>query len=116
MSLSAIQRIQKRAFYPVKLVNGETVHIKALTFSQLKTVREFQGEDESIGFAIGCCLLEESGQPSFVKTDDESPKQFGGRVLEAIDLPFDIREPLVEAIFKLSSSPSEKAQEAIVKN
>ena len=113
---SVIDRLKKRAFYPFKLVNGETVHLRALTFNQLKTIREFSENDESIGYTIGCCLLEESGDPVFVPGPTQSPKEFGAEVLTAIDFPLDIREALTEHIFKLSTDPKEKAHEAIVKN
>jgi len=116
---SVIERLKKRAFYPFKLVNGETVHLRALTHNQLKAIRQFQGEDESIGYTIGCCLLEESGEPVFtplVSEINESPKEFGARVLSEIDFPLDVRESLTEFIFKLSTDPSDKAHEAIVKN
>jgi len=114
--LSVMEILEKRAFYPFRLVNGETVHLRALTFNQLKTIREFSDEDESIGYAIGCCLLEANGEFVFVPDPKQSPKEFGARVLNAIDFPLDIRESLTEQIFKLSTNPKESAHEAIVKN
>jgi hypothetical protein len=116
MASSVIDRIQKRAFYPVKLVNGEEVHIRSLTRGQIRAVRLFANDEESVGFAIGCCLLEETGSPVFEIAEGESPKDFGKRVMEAIDLPADIHDPLIEAIMKLSQAPGEKAQDAIIKN
>lgn len=114
--MSVINKLRKRAFYPFKLVNGETVHLRGLTIKQLADIEPFRNEREAAGFAIGCALLEESAEPAFVKSESESDKEFGARVLEETDMPFDVYQPLVEHIFKLSTNPSEHAAEAIVKN
>ena len=113
---SVIDRIKKRAYYPVKLVNGETVHVKALTRGEMTTASGFKDDPESVGYAIGIALLDDAGSPVFSIMQDETPKQFGARIMREVDFPPDIEDPLIDTIFKLSRQPSEKASEAIVKN
>jgi hypothetical protein len=102
--MSVIDRLRKRRFYPVEIM-GEVVHIRALLDSELKTVSEFQNEDESIGFAIGCAVLNEDQLAAFTRSAEESPKQFGARVLAEIDLPSDTKAELTNKILKLSNGP-----------
>lgn len=102
--MSVIDKLRKRRFYPVA-IDGETVHIRALLDSELKTVTEFQNEDESVGFAIGKSVLNEDSSAAFVQLADESPKQFGQRVLTEIDLPSDTKAELTSKILKLSNGP-----------
>ena len=102
--MSVIDRLRKRRFYPVT-IDGETIHIRALLDSELKVVSEFQNEDESIGYAIGCSLVNEDQSAAFVRLGDESPKQFGARVLSEIDLPSDTKAELTSKILKLSNGP-----------
>lgn len=118
--MSIFDKLQKRAFYPFKMVNGETVHLCGLTFKQLRTLEPFKDTDESNGYAIGCCLLNEDGSRVFTQEPGESPQDFGQRVLTRLDdgdgFSFDLFNPIVERILKLSHRPSEHAAEAIVKN
>lgn len=102
--MSVIDKLRKRRFYPVDLA-GDTVHIRAMLDSELKTVSEFQNEDESVGFAIGCSLVNDDQSSVFTRQADESPKQFGGRVLIEIDLPSDTKAELTSKILKLSNGP-----------
>lgn len=110
---SVAEKIRRRRFYPV-VIDGETIHLRALLNSELTTVQTFRTEDESVGYAIGCSLLNEDQTPVFVPTPDESAKQFGGRVLVELDLPTDTRAELVEKILKLSNGPA--SQDALEKN
>lgn len=116
MALSVIDRIRKRAFYPLTLVNGEKIHLRALTGHQLQTVRSFSEKESSIGYAIGCSLLEDSGDPVFVPTDEESPEAFGERVMLALELGRDVQQQIVAKIFELTNEPDKAKTEAIVKN
>lgn len=102
--MSVIDRLQKRRFYPVE-IDGEKIHIRALLDSELKAVADFQNEDESIGFAIGCSLINEDKSAVFMRTAEESPKQFGARVLAEIDLPSDTKAELTGKILRLSNGP-----------
>lgn len=102
--MSVIDRLRKRRFYPFEIL-GEVIHLRALLDSELKTVSEFRNEDESIGFAVGCALINEDQSPVFMKSADESPKQFGARVLTEIDLPSDTKAELTSKILKLSNGP-----------
>ena len=113
---TVISRILKRACYPFKMVNGETVNIRALTINQLKEIEKFGTEHEANGYAIGCSLLSEDRELIFTPEPAESPREFGSRVLTALDVPLDVFHPLVEFIFKLSTEPSNHASEAIIKN
>jgi len=109
----------KRLAYPVTLLNGEQIHVRTLTHGQLKVVREFSNDDESIGYTLGFGIVDDAGEREFTKTAEESPKQFGGRVMaamEAADIGLDIQNQIVGVIFKLSSDATEKQLEALVKN
>lgn len=102
--MSVIDRLRKRRFYPVT-IDGEQVHIRALLDSELKTAMEFKDDDESVGFAIGCSLLNEDRTPVFSQLTNETPKQFGARVLAEADLPSDTKAELRDKIVKLSNGP-----------
>lgn len=116
MVLSVVERIRKRAFYPLTLVNGETIHLRALTNNQLTSARAFNEKESSIGYAIGCALLEDSGDPVFVPEDAESPEQFGERVMSAIELGRDVQQQIVAKIFEITNEPDKVKANAIVKN
>jgi hypothetical protein len=104
--MSVIDRLRKRRFYPVT-IDGETIHIRALLDSELRLVEPFRFEDASIGFAIGCSLLNEDKSPAFVMEETESPQQFGHRVLNTLDLPQDTKAEVRDKIVKLSEGPPE---------
>ena len=116
MALSVVDRIRKRAFYPLTLVNGEKVHLRALTHQQLQAARSFSDKDSSIGFAIGCSLLEDNGDAVFVCEHHESPEQFGERVMAAIDIGRDVQQEIVTKIFEITNEPEKAKAEALVKN
>lgn len=116
MALSVVDRIRKRAFYPLTLVNGEKIHLRALTNEQLAIARAFSERDASIGYAIGCSLLEDSGDLVFVIEDSESSEAFGERVMKELDLVRDIQQQIVAKIFELTNEPEKAKAEAIVKN
>lgn len=116
MALSVVDRIRKRAFYPLTLVNGEKIHLRALTGRQLQTARSFSEKESSIGYAIGCSLLEDNGDPVFVPEDAESPEAFGERVMSAIELGRDVQQQIVAKIFEITNEPEKAKAEAIVKN
>lgn len=116
MALSVIDRIRKRAFYPLTLVNGEKIHLRALTGQQLQTARSFSEKDSSIGYAIGCSLLEDGGDPVFVPTDEESPESFGERVMSELELGRDVQQQIVAKIFEITNEPEKVKAEALAKN
>lgn len=116
MALSVVDRIRKRAFYPLTLVNGETIHLRALTNQQLQLARSFSEKEASVGFAIGCSLLEDNGDAVFVCEHDESPEQYGERVLAALDLVRDVQQQIVAKIFEITNEPEKVKAEAILKN
>jgi len=101
--VSVIERLRKRRSYPVE-IDGETIKIRALLESELKAVAEFRDDDESIGYAIGCAILNEDGSQLFT-LDMETPKEFGARVLLCLDLPSDTKAELTTKILKLSQGP-----------
>jgi hypothetical protein len=102
--MSVIDKLRKRRKYPIE-IDGETINIRALRDSEIDTVTEFQNDDESIGFAIGYGVLNDDGTPAFSPLDGESPKEFGGRVLDEIDMPSDTKAEISEKIMKLSKGP-----------
>lgn len=116
MVLSVVDRIRKRAFYPLTLINGEKIHLRALTGNQLQTARAFSEKESSIGYAIGCSLLEDNGDPVFVPDDAESPEAFGERVMSALELGRDVQQQVVAKIFEITNEPEKAKAEAIVKN
>lgn len=116
MGLSVVDRIRKRAFYPLVLVNGEKVHLRALTHQQLGVARESHEKDSAIGYVIGCSILEDNGDPVFVPEDSESPEQFGERVLKSVELGRDVQQQIVAKIFEITNEPEKVKAEAIVKN
>jgi len=114
---SVIDRIKKRAFYPVKLVNGETVHVRGVKHKLLAEAKTFSDDEESVGYLLGFGLVEDSGELAFSRSSEESPKEFGARVLDALsEMGPDVRDQIVETIFKVSYKPETMRQEAIVKN
>ena len=114
---SVIDRIKKRAFYAVKLVNGETVHVCGVLNKFLTEARTFSEDEESVGYLIGQGLVDDSGQKVFLKSEDESSKEFGARVLAELDgMGPDIRQEIIDAIFKVSYTPEKMKPDAIVKN
>lgn len=116
MALSVVDRIRKRAFYPLTLVNGEKIHLRALTHHQLATARSFSDKDASIGFAIGCSLAEDNGDSVFVCEHSESPEQFGERVMAIAELGRDVQQQIVAKIFEITNEPEKSKADALVKN
>lgn len=101
--MSVIDRLRKRRAYPVS-IDGETIKIRAMLESELKLASEFRDDDESIGYAIGCAVLNDDGSQVFT-SNMETPKEFGARVLLALDLPSDTKAELTSKILKLSQGP-----------
>lgn len=116
MALSVVDRIRKRAFYPLTLVNGEKIHLRALTHQQLQVARSFSEKESSIGYAIGCSLLEDNGDAVFVCEHNESPEQFGERVMVTIELGRDVQQQIVAKIFEITNEPEKVKAEALAKN
>lgn len=110
---SAIDKLRKRAFFPAT-VNGEQVHIREMRESERITVTAFSADDSSIGYLIGCCLLNEDKSQAFTATSDETPQQFGERVLKDLDPPRSVMEEFVTAVQKLAVK--ETTLETIAKN
>ena len=102
--MSVIDRLRKRRFYPVT-IDGETIHIRALLDSELALAEPFKYEQQSIGYAFGCALLNEDGSPVFTRETEESPQEFGDRVLQAMNLPQDTKAELRDKIIHLSEGP-----------
>jgi len=105
--VSVIDRLRKRRSYPIE-IDGDTIKIRALLQSELKLASEFRDDDESIGYAIGCAVLNDDGSQAFtplIKEVNESPKEFGARVLAELDMPSDTKAELTQKIMKLSQGP-----------
>lgn len=117
MALSVAERINKRAFYPCKLPNGETIHLRGLKHSILSVAKTFEAEQESVGFAIGKALVNDSGQAEYEQDAKESPQEFGARVLaELHDMGPDVQGVIIDKIFLITNEPNKVQHEAIVKN
>lgn len=102
--MSVANTLRKRRFWPV-VIDGETIHIRALLMSEIHTVDAFRDEEESVGYVLGCTLLNEDKSPAYTPSADESPKQFGARVMADLDLPLDTKSELLAKISKLSDGP-----------
>lgn len=111
-----IERIRKRAFYPLKLVNGETIHLRGLSGKQLETVKPFMQDDASVGYVVGVAVLNDDGTNAFTQLKSESPVEFGQRVLSEIELASDVQKQLIDKIFMITNEPDKVQHEAIVKN
>lgn len=111
--MSVISKLTKRRFYPFQ-IDGETIHLRSMLSSELAAVQEFRNEDASIGFTIGCAVLNEDGSAVFTKSVEETAKEFGSRILSEIDLPLDTRTELINKIIGLSNGPP--SQEKLIKN
>jgi len=117
MALSVVDRINKRAFYPAKLPNGETVCVRAVRNEIINKVVDFKAEESSVGYLIGHGLVDDSGSLVFTEEKEESPQAFGWRVLVALhDMGPDVRKAIVDKILLCTNEPSQVAMEAIVKN
>ena len=117
MGLSIIERINKRAFYPLRLVNGETIHLRAVRNEHREAVQDFKDKEESVGYLIGMAVVSDNGDSEFVQSKEESASAFGERVLGLIsEIGPDVREQIVKKIFQISNEPSSVQMEAIVKN
>lgn len=117
MALSVIDRINKRAFYPAKLPNGETVCVRGVKNDIIKKVVEFREDESSVGYLIGHGLVDESGCLVFTQENQEAPQEFGSRVLIALaEMGPDVRKAIVDKILLCTNEPSSVAMEAIIKN
>jgi hypothetical protein len=117
MGLSIADRINKRAFYPLKMVNGETIHLRAVKNDKLNAARAFHEKEESVGYLIGMAAVSDSGQPEFEQRPGETDIDFGARILELIsDMGPDVREQIIKKIFQISNEPSSVQMEAVIKN
>jgi hypothetical protein len=113
---SVVDRIRRRRKYPVKL-GDDTVFVRSMTIAENKAVEPFSAEIESLGYAIGVCLLNDDGSQVFAIGKDETANAFGARVLAELDIPDDARNIITEAIMKLRQDvPDMKAMETLVKN
>lgn len=111
--MSVISKLTKRRFYPFQ-IDGETIHLRSMLSSELAAVQLFRSEDSSIGYTLGCSVLNEDGSSAFVKATNETPQEFGARVLSEVDLPLDTRTELINKIIGLSNGPP--SQEKLIKN
>ena len=75
--MSVISKLTKRRFYPFQ-IDGETIHLRSMLSSELDTVQKFRDDDESLGFMIGCCVLNENGSAEFIKTETETARDERG--------------------------------------
>jgi hypothetical protein len=117
MGLSIIERINKRAFYPLRLVNGETIHLRAVRNEHRQAVQDFKDKEESVGYMIGMAVVSDGGEPEFTKSTGESAFEFGSRVLGLIsEIGPDVREQIITKIFQISNEPSSVQMEAVIKN
>jgi hypothetical protein len=87
-----------------------------LTFSELAEVEPFNQTEDSIGFAIGCGLLNDDDSPAMVRQAGESAQAFGARVLTELDLPGDTKLDLSAAIMRATHVPKKESIEKLTKN
>jgi hypothetical protein len=112
---SIIERLRRRRHYPID-IDGADVFIRSLTKAEREIAEPFKDDESSIGYGIGVGLVDEFGKPVFTIQNDESAQQFGGRVLDELQLPDDTRSQLITAILKLSNGPTADQLAALKKN
>jgi hypothetical protein len=109
-----IAKARRRQFYPVKIHEEFTAHFRAPNNSDRESLNDFNHDVESFGYLIGVCWLNEDGSTVFTHDPQESPKEFGARVLKEADLPEDTRSRMITAILKLAADPPDL--DATIKN
>lgn len=102
----------KRRRYPVELEDGETVYVRSLLHEEIETVRTI-GDELSLPFVIGKCLVDLSGQPALPQANsDELPKDWAARVAAIIkQWPADTTMQLRMSITKVTLEPSREKLE-----
>lgn len=102
--MSVIAKLKKRRKYPVT-IDGETVYVRALLCSEVDELKPIANDDESVGFMIGCGLLNDDGTAAFTRQANEDSKAFGQRVLDELDIPTDTRSELMQKLMQLAKGP-----------
>lgn len=105
MALTTFEKIRRRAAYPVKLPNDETIKIRSLSIGEHVRSQELEG-DAKVGFLIGCVLCEDDGSPACKKNEGESDADFGLRTARECDLDTPSFQAIQTAIKKLEKNPS----------
>ena len=107
-----LDKIRKRMRYPVTLPNGETIHIRQLSFGEQVRAEALDGTTR-VGFLIGSAIVEDDGQLAYAKAEKESDTEFGDRVAMTTELDSMAFNAIQDAIRKLEKRPS---QEVLLKN
>lgn len=109
--MSVLQKIQRRRNSEVNL-GGETVRIQSLSYYDGVATDSISETPLKVYYAIGSCLLEDDGKPTFPKAEGETPVEFAKRVQAATkDMGAEVVTALSEAISKLTKPPTVKAIE-----
>jgi len=98
--MSVIDTLRKRDFYPVDCL-GDIIHFRSLRDSEVDEVATFADAKESLGYALGCSMLEESRSQVFTRNENETAMEFGTRVLTTLDLGSAMKNRLTEVCIKL---------------
>jgi hypothetical protein len=98
------------------VIDGETVHVRALTDAERKAAMAIKYSEESFVYVIGFGLVNDDRSPVWIMQPEETAKDFGARVLADAQMPDDTRTQLVQVIFKLTTGPTPEQLKAIEKN
>ena len=92
--------LRKRDFWPVDCL-GDIIHFRTLRQSEIEELIPFRAEDESLGYALGCGMLQDDRSQVFTRNESETAKDFGARVLKQADLSSVMKARLTEVCIKL---------------
>lgn len=114
--MSVLNKLANRRKYPVKL-GDEEVFVRSLTLGELETLDKLPA-DLQTAYAIGCALVDESGQQAMpcqmvpVSAEDpttrfECPTEYAKRCYDTLAIvPGDSLVALTEAIWKVTKPTS----------
>ena len=107
MASTILGRLAKRRCYPVKIEGEEDVHVRALTFGEIRALDKIP-EELTGAFMFGCGLVSDTGDQAIPRLDGEDHKTFAARVadvLEDREIPTDNIRDVSAAIGKLMRVP-----------
>lgn len=104
---SVLEKLAKRRCYPITVQNGEPVHVRALTFGELRALESLP-QQLSGGFIFGVGVVTDTGEQAIPILEGETHQQFAERVSDILvdhEIPTDTLRDVNEAIIKLMKVP-----------
>jgi hypothetical protein len=107
--MTLAEKLLKRQCYPVKVSEGETVHVRSLTVSELRRQFDLQHGNQAL-FSIGKTLCNPDGSPAYPQSPEEDDATYAARIAaEFAEVPNSVVHELASAITKISTAqPLEK--------